>query len=629
MQRHALYCGGNGTARLIRAVLTALAVSVATTVQAVEPKARHFEAPPALDLTPELMAEAMRRTLSEPPTEEELRVRAWLSEHDHSVGPPPPAEPTQQTEPEEITDPPTVVQAFNYAPRMTRNFIVTDQFEAGGSPPDPDTAVGPAHVGTIVNFRIKFFTKSGAEVFNSSLFSFFQLTAEAGPFDPRIVYDEASGRFFALALGRFDQCNVQSWWYVGVSQSSDPTQGWWIYRLRNEYEGHWVDYPSLGVSNRAVYLCAQYVPNGSCQPPNTRYNTNWVLSKTPMLSGQGIAGWITDDLIDQAGFAHRQIRASVTYGIPSGAEAFLLTLPGGLIGGESKCVVWGVNLPANFPTTEHSFTSRSITIPTPPGAPVQAQQKGGPGLINVNLAGSPALDAVYQNGRLWTCSHYLAGGTPARDLLRYFEVNVSSWPNVSLTRTATFWDGSSFYFWPDITANHHGDVVVVFSRSRREAGPDPGEYPGSRWSVRLADETVFNASNWLVPGEHYYGDEVNDPPTNPPVYRWGDYSGSAVDPVSHGFWIFHEYSFEDPDNPDLGRWRTMLGFIPRAVFVDRAYGGTEAGTRTRPFNSVSEGHAAALPGNDLVIRAGSYPETTTLNKEVTILADGGLVRIGG
>jgi hypothetical protein len=79
---------------------------------------------------------------------------------------------------------------------------------------------------------------------------------------------------------------------------------------------------------------------------------------------------------------------------------------------------------------------------------------------------------------------------------------------------------------------------------------------------------------------------------------------------------------------DAGNWNTRVAHIPRAVYVDRAYVGTEAGTRSRPYNTVGEGHVSSLNGNEIVLRTGTYPEAVTLIKAVTLIADGGSVVIG-
>ena len=88
--------------------------------------------------------------------------------------------------------------------------------------------------------------------------------------------------------------------------------------------------------------------------------------------------------------------------------------------------------------------------------------------------------------------------------------------------------------------------------------------------------------------------------------------------------MFHMYALSQ-DPPVFSTW---IGHVPRPVFVDVANAGTEAGTKSRPWDTVIEGHAAALPDNDLVIRVGNYPGAVTLNKPITIITEGGVVTIG-
>ncbi len=52
------------------------------------------------------------------------------------------------------------------------------------------------------------------------------------------------------------------------------------------------------------------------------------------------------------------------------------------------------------------------------------------------------------------------------------------------------------------------------------------------------------------------------------------------------------------------------------------------GTPANPFPTVGLGHSFAWDGSQISIKAGSYNETLTLNKEVRLLADGGTVAIG-
>jgi len=76
--------------------------------------------------------------------------------------------------------------------------------------------------------------------------------------------------------------------------------------------------------------------------------------------------------------------------------------------------------------------------------------------------------------------------------------------------------------------------------------------------------------------------------------------------------------------PIIRRWLEIGG----TIHIDRAYGGTELGTPTQPFNTVGEANNFAWDGARLKIKTGSYPETLTITKQVTLVANGGVVTIG-
>jgi len=64
------------------------------------------------------------------------------------------------------------------------------------------------------------------------------------------------------------------------------------------------------------------------------------------------------------------------------------------------------------------------------------------------------------------------------------------------------------------------------------------------------------------------------------------------------------------------------------IFTNIAYAGTERGTMSQPFRTISAAYAYACNGATLKIKAGSYPELLNMNKNITLLADGGIVTIG-
>ncbi len=56
-----------------------------------------------------------------------------------------------------------------------------------------------------------------------------------------------------------------------------------------------------------------------------------------------------------------------------------------------------------------------------------------------------------------------------------------------------------------------------------------------------------------------------------------------------------------------------IAFLPEDIYVDWSYSGPEQGTELHPFNTVAEGLNAANPGDDLIIKGGSYDETVTFD----------------
>jgi hypothetical protein len=76
--------------------------------------------------------------------------------------------------------------------------------------------------------------------------------------------------------------------------------------------------------------------------------------------------------------------------------------------------------------------------------------------------------------------------------------------------------------------------------------------------------------------------------------------------------------------PIIKRWLEIGG----TIHVDGAYTGTEQGTPSQPFNTVNEANNFAWDNAQIKVKAGSYKETLTFAKQLTIMADGGEVTIG-
>lgn len=475
-------------------------------------------------------------------------------------------------------------------------------------------AAGPNHLVAVVNSRVAFFSKSGTNEFETGLFQFMGLSAgDFGVFDPKIAFDEDSQRFFIGVLANNRGTNADtSYAHFAVSKTSDPNNGWWVYnRVRNDRDLNWADYPGLGVSDRAFYFTCQLAQFTGATVAHR--NIVWIIDKDAMTAGLSATLWEWVDLPGESGKPiPKLIQPAVTYLPTSGPESYMVSIVNGADPSEVRIVVREVRLAVDFPMGSAVFDVGGIDGPDRDVFVTDAPQMGGPALIKANNLGSPAMNAVYRDGRLWTVHHPAVGGAT---VVRHYELDVSSWPTLTIASTTDFSDGFSAYFWPAIAVNQFGDVAAVCSRSSTT------EFCGIRWTIKMAEESQFVGSRYLKAGESYYGNSTDDATSR---YRWGDYGGAAVDPVGQGFWLFHMYALSQ-DPPVFSTW---IGHVPRPVFVDIANAGTEAGTKSRPWDTVIEGHSAALPDNDLVIRTGNYPGAVTLNKPVKIITEGGVVTIG-
>jgi hypothetical protein len=579
-----------------------------------------IQLPAGRELTPAMareLAEAARRARPEPVTAPEHRAEPG------DLPPQPPVPRVVQPQSLQLDSGAKQAEAdlFAYAPRLSISFLGHDK---DGSPADALIAAGPSQLVAVVNTQIAYFSKSGTNLqeldfSNTTQPNFFGLAStDPGTFDPKIVFDPYSQRYFFIAVSVGATPSVGSFFHLAVSLTSNPGDGWCIYPpVRNDLGNEWLDYPGLGVSQRALYLTGIYQSGDSNFPgwptatPDRR-NTLWVADKAPLLTCGGTGIWPLDD-VTSSSEGMRVLKPSLTFGTPPGPEAFVCAYdpapspPRGL--------VMGVNLPVDFPASPPTVTKRWVNLPPIDSGMANAPQQGGPALIATNNLGPALMNAAYRSGRLWTIHHPQVGGlTVARPV----EYDVSTWPNPTLASSGDYTDLTSFYYWPAVAVNASGDAIMVFGRS------SAAEFASARWSLRFAGDANFRASQYLKAGMDYYGTSSD---TGATVYRWGDYGGAAVDPVDQGFWITHQFAqtrlFGTTPN-----WNTWIGYVPRAVFVDAGFVGTEQGTRSAPWNTVGEGHADAFGNNDLVIRTGSYPESVTLDKPLRIFADGGPVTIG-
>ncbi|MEO7676710.1 MAG: hypothetical protein ABIV39_08115, partial [Verrucomicrobiota bacterium] len=170
-------------------------------------------------------------------------------------------------------------------------------------------------------------------------------------------------------------------------------------------------------------------------------------------------------------------------------------------------------------------------------------------------------NVVYRNGKLWaTHTVFLPSAAPTRTAAQWWQINT----NGSVQQVGRIDGGVSntFFAYPSIAVNKNNDVLIGYSRF------SAAQYPSANYSFRFSsdpastfrDDRVYKAG--VGPYYKTFGGADN---------RWGDYSGTVVDPINDtGFWTIQEYAAAASGAPSVdgsGRWGTWWGRIDVPINV--------------------------------------------------------------
>jgi beta-xylosidase len=113
-------------------------------------------------------------------------------------------------------------------------------------------AAGDAHVVALLNGSYAAYRKSDGQLVATSTLNQFWTDAGVAPirsYDPRILYDAATQRWFAVSAGAAN--STEAGFLVAVSKSSDPTDGWTGFRIdASSTNLTWGDFPMLASTTK-------------------------------------------------------------------------------------------------------------------------------------------------------------------------------------------------------------------------------------------------------------------------------------------------------------------------------------------------------------------------------------------
>ncbi len=407
----------------------------------------------------------------------------------------------------------------------------------GFFPPDPNLAAGQSSLVLVTNGSITIKSKSGSTVASASLSSFFSaiLTSTESPFDPKVVYDTGSGRFFVAAVARVrnTSCTTSgvnrciAHFFLAVSKSSNPTttgsSSWFFYSFDTILDGstattNWADYTGLGVDGSAAVLTANMF---SMSTDTFQYTKIRILDKSALVSGAAVSFTdfvrVTDPTTGGQAFT---LQPALTFGSPG---TFFLASSAN---SSTSCAinVFGISNSLSSP----SLTSRSVSASGSCTVPPDATQAGGGTLLDTG--DKRLMNLIYRTGSLWS-AHAIASGSVSA--VRWMQINVTGWPNTpSFTQNATFTASGVHYFYPTVAVDTSDNLAVVMARSSAT------EFASAYYTAQLNTD----ARNTLQPAAVLKAGSANQNLIDSVGRnRYGDYLGAAVDPADGSIWIFGEY----------------------------------------------------------------------------------------
>jgi hypothetical protein len=425
-------------------------------------------------------------------------------------------------------------------------------------PPDPQLAAGPNHIIEMVNIVGRIYDKNGGVLSTFFLADLFNVPSGYIDFDPKVIYDAASGRFFGAYVSLCDNAfgppcaNDEGRLHFAVSTTSNPLFAWNTYStvLANDFQ----DYPGIGLTDDKVTVSYNRFdidgPPGVVSPgcfASSGYCgvQTLVVQKSHLVAGiPSPAMFLTPPTT-----SHFTVRPAHSLGAVT--TQFMASSTNT---SSNVLHVWQITgTPAAGNVTVSDAAHPAIgTLNDPP----DAQQPSTSDLIRTN--DNRILEAVWRNNRMWataTGACTPVGDFTIRSCVKLIEVNTS---NNTIVQDFFFASTGQYLYFPAIRTDCSGNLHVVYSRSSSSA------FAQIRVAGRLSTDppNTMTGDSLLKEGEIPY---TQNPLLDTSPYRWGDYLGAAVDPVNPSIvWVLGEYAKSDA----FEKWGTWIGKLQYSADAD-------------------------------------------------------------
>ncbi len=453
--------------------------------------------------------------------------------------------------------PPGGVPHYGFAPpSLPVSPSPTDTFEAivdPGTviPPDTHGAVDSNYCITTINSNVRIQTRAGVTVSTVSLDGFWSPIVGAGSYDPRIHYDATSNRW--IFITDWGAESATSSILIAVSKTSNPTGGWWMFKVLVDATGvSWLDYPEVGFNGKWVTVTGNLFPvtgggyNGAkvfaFNKANLLSGTSATYTSFVQTNSFSIAPAITYDVTEQ-----NQYMIESWDGTATGGGQMQLWKISGAVGSETMTSV-------GFPASAGFNWQGESNAVTGTGGADFVPQLGTANLIQAN--DDRVTQVIQMNGKLWFAHPvflpYSTTTNPTRVSAQWWQTDTLGVPvQIGLIDDPSA-TNNSFYTFPTVAVNTSNDALIGFSVTSKLI------HPCAAYALHMHTDAVDS----MRPAFTYrHGQNTYFKNFGSTRDRWGDYSGTVLDPLnSTDFWTIQECSATAANT-----WDTWWAFVKVCV----------------------------------------------------------------
>jgi hypothetical protein len=466
----------------------------------------------------------------------------------------------------------------------------SDTFEStisdgSGIPPDTHGEVNENYCVTAINTAIHIQTKTGgfatAQV-TLDQFWLSMLSHGGGSFDPRVHYDPHYKRWIMVgdAYGQTTYSQIM----IAVSKTSNPTSGWYMYKVATDPSGQsWLDYPNVGFNGKWVTVTGNYFQNTS--GTGATGAVVYVFDYVSMMNG---AGAPYTKITENTEFC---LAPALTYDTTE-QNMFMLEVSSGNSG---KLQLWKISGPVGspvitsvgFPATTTHWKNGGSNDFVPQLGTTHKLQSGDNRIHHV----------VQRNNHLWT-SHTVwlpATGTATRCSSMWWEIDTLGNPMQNgLIDNST---GPQFFDYASIAVNANDDALIGYTHCSSTM------YPAAAYRLHLHTDPADSMRPEVIfrHGQANYYETFGGTQN-----RWGDYSSTCVDPINNcDFWTIQETVPATPANYWDTWWAHLVMCSVKSSYaiskdtIQKAFNDTLTFNGTAPTGSTyvwNFGGGTATPG---------------------------------